>query len=529
MEILKEILLEAMFVIYVIAGIGLVTYGFNCYYTMVLFLKNSKRVRTNDRKKLWEFKRKFKSGEVSLPKVTTQLPVFNESNCIERLIDAVCAIDYPVELHQVQVLDDSTDNCVDISRKKVNEMKKKGFNIELITREDRVDYKAGALREGLNTATGEFIAIFDADFVPEKDFLLKTVPYMILDEGIGLVQGRWGHLNRNESTLTVAQSIGIDGHFVIEQSARSWGNLFMNFNGTAGVWRRQAIDDAGGWEGDTLTEDMDLSYRSQLAGWRMKFVFDVIVPAELPADINAFKSQQYRWAKGSIQTAKKILPRVFKADIPFRVKLHALMHTTHYMIHPLMFLMAVLAFPLLLSPVHKVTGALFVVAGIAIVLAAMAPSALYFVAQKCSGYTGWKTRMLAMPILMAIGVGIAVNNTKAVISALSGKKSAFIRTPKRGETGANVYASLKNFPFLALFEIAVGAYCAFGLLQYLDARNYLIGPFLALYSIGFLSVGVMSFMHYLSTLVEVSRSKLNNKDEDKDKDKEPEALQTEVA
>jgi len=496
--LLTDILLDVMFVVYVIAGLGLIAYGFNCYYTIFLFLKNSRRVRLEDKKKILSFYRDLEEGKVELPRVTTQLPVFNEANCVERLIDAVCALDYPVELHEIQVLDDSTDECVDISRRKVEEMKAKGFNISLHTRTIRTDYKAGALKAGMEKCSGEYIAIFDADFVPEKDFLLKTVPYMVMDQGIGMVQGRWGHLNRAESGLTLAQSIGIDGHFVIEQSARSWGNLFMNFNGTAGVWRKEAIETAGGWEGDTLTEDMDLSYRSQLAGWKMKFVFDVIVPAELPADINAFKSQQYRWAKGSIQTAIKILPRVFRADVPFRVKLHALMHTTHYTIHPLMFLMAVLAFPLLAWYKIDITGVPFVVAGIAILLAAVAPSSLYFVAQKCSGYTGWKTRLLVLPVLMSIGVGIAVNNTRAVLSAILGNKSGFVRTPKRGDKVVSFYKA--PFPFLALTEIAVGAYCAFGLLQYLDARKFLVGPFLALYSIGFLAVGVLSFLHYVNTV-----------------------------
>ena len=320
---MSQFLLNVIFVIYVIAGVGLVAYGFNCYASIYLFLKNSRRVRLTDRKNILKFYREHSLDE--LPVVTTQLPVFNEANCVERLIEAVCAMDYPKDKHEIQVLDDSTDECYEVTKRKVAEMQARGYDIKLIHRTIRKDYKAGALKEGMVVARGNFLAIFDADFVPEKDFLLKTIPYMVMDEQVGLVQGRWGHLNRMESGLTLAQSIGIDGHFVVEQSARSWGNLFMNFNGTAGVWRRQAIDDAGGWEGDTLTEDMDLSYRSQLAGWKMKFVFDVIVPAELPNDINAFKAQQFRWAKGSIQTAKKILPKVLRAKVPFKIKLGAIM------------------------------------------------------------------------------------------------------------------------------------------------------------------------------------------------------------
>ncbi|NLG39527.1 MAG: glycosyltransferase, partial [Fibrobacter sp.] len=444
---MNQLLLNLMFVVYVIAGIGLIAYGFNCYVSIYLFLKNSRRVRLTDRKNILRFYRDHSMDD--LPMVTTQLPVYNEANCVERLIDAVCAIDYPRDRHEIQVLDDSTDECLEVTTRKVNEMKAKGYNITLIHRTNRKDFKAGALKEGMAIAKGDFLAIFDADFVPEKDFLLKTVPYMVMDPTIGLVQGRWGHLNRTESGLTLAQSIGIDGHFVIEQSARSWGNLFMNFNGTAGIWRRQAIDDAGGWEGDTLTEDMDLSYRSQLAGWKMKFVFDVIVPAELPNDINAFKAQQYRWAKGSIQTAKKVLPLVMKAKVPLRVKIGAFMHTTHYSIHPCMLFTAICAFPLLawFEPIAQVPNFVFAIAFTFIFLAAIAPSTLYFVAQRCSGYTGWKIRLLSLPILMAVGVGIAVSNSRAVMSAVLGHKGAFVRTPKKGQKHLSSYA--QKFPIIA--------------------------------------------------------------------------------
>jgi len=496
---LNQLLLDVLFTIYCLAGVGLAAYGFNLYYSVFLFLKNSRRVRLADRRALLNYHRVTSRDQ--LPKVTTQLPVFNEANCVERLIDSICAMDYPLHLHEIQVLDDSIDECLEVSRRKVAEMQAKGFNIKLLNRTNRHDYKAGALAEGLAKAEGEFIAIFDADFVPSPDFLMRTVPYMMMDSTIGLVQGRWGHLNRNESGLTLAQSIGIDGHFVIEQSARSWGNLFMNFNGTAGVWRRQAIDDAGGWEGDTLCEDMDLSYRSQLAGWKMKFVFDVIVPAELPSDINSFKAQQFRWAKGSIQTAMKVLPRVLKADLPFRVKLQAILHTTHYSSHPLMLITALLAFPLLAWGNFPIHGSAFTVVFAGIALSAVAPSFMYFVAQRCSGYKGWQLRLLAMPVLMSIGVGIAINNTRAVFSALSGYKGAFIRTPKKGNKSLSMYS--QGFPFLAVIEMAIGAYCVVGLLQYIDARKFLIGPFLALYAIGFLAVGVLSFMHYQSNMMEL--------------------------
>jgi hypothetical protein len=276
----------------------------------------------------------------------------------------------------------------------------------------------------------------------------------------------------------------------------------MNFNGTAGVWRRKAIDDAGGWEGDTLTEDMDLSYRSQLAGWKMKFVFDVLVPAELPADINAFKSQQYRWAKGSIQTAIKDLPQVFASKQSLKVKIQSFMHTTHYSIHPLMLFTALSAFPLLAFGHSKfgnipiwAFSALFAI----IALAAVAPSTLYFVAQKFSGSIGWRKRMAALPLLMSLGVGIAVSNSCAVMSAIFGRKSPFIRTPKQGGSLA-IKRFKQKFPKIALLELFIGIYCIFGLLEYIDARIFLIGPFLALYAVGFLAVGFLSLLHYMGNI-----------------------------
>ena len=520
---ISTILLDIMFGIYVIAGVGLVIYGFSCYYSIYLFLKNSRTTRLTDRKAILQFYREHSMDD--LPQVTTQLPVFNEANCVERLLEAVCAIDYPKDKHEIQVLDDSTDECYEVAKKKVEELQARGYDIKLIHRTNRQEFKAGALKEAMAIAKGDFLAIFDADFVPEKDFLLKTIPYMVLDEQVGLVQGRWGHLNRTESGLTLAQSIGIDGHFVVEQSARSWGKLFMNFNGTAGVWRKQAIYGGGGWEGDTLTEDMDLSYRSQLAGWKMKFVFDVIVPAELPNDINSFKAQQFRWAKGSIQTAKKILPRVLKANVPLRVKIGAILHTTHYSIHPCMLFTALCAWPLLafFQPVANLPVWMYTVGFTFIFLAAIAPSVLYFVAQRCSGYTGWKVRLLSMPILMALGVGIAVSNSKAVFAAITGRKSGFVRTPKSG-VGQKKKATShykQKFPWQAILELGVGVYCIFGMLEYIGAQKFIIGPFLALYSIGFLSVGVLSFMHYISNILEVHKARKdeNHHVEDVDKGK----------
>jgi cellulose synthase/poly-beta-1,6-N-acetylglucosamine synthase-like glycosyltransferase len=493
---LLQPLLYVIFGLYAIASIGLFTYGINCYWLLYIFLRNHRKEVVNDRRKLRQF---FTNGGMDkLPVVTTQLPVFNEANVIERLIRSVCAMEYPAGRHEIQVLDDSIDGSETIAQAIVDEMVALGHDIKLIHRTHRKDYKAGALNEGLDVCRGEYIAIFDADFVPPKDYLLRTVPFLCMDDNYGLVQARWGHLNSQESSLTLAQSIGIDGHFVIEQSARSWGSLFMNFNGTAGVWRKSAIADAGGWEGDTLTEDMDLSYRAQLKGWKMKFAYDVVVPAELPADINAFKSQQFRWAKGSIQTAMKILPQVLRSEQHWRVKLQAILHTTHYSIHPLMLLTALLALPLLYWFPFKVSTLAFTGLCILIVVSSLAPSILYLVAQRMSR-KNWKSRMLSLPTLMAVGVGVAFNNTRAVLSALSGTKSAFVRTPKAGDKGVKAAAAYHKtkFPIAAAVELGLGAYCMVGFISYTSEEKYLVGPFLGLYAIGFLVVGVMSLMHYL--------------------------------
>ena len=484
--------LYLLFGLYAVASIGLFTYGINCYWLLYIFLRNRRREVIHDRRHLRQYY--SQNGMARLPKVTTQLPVFNETNVIERLIRSVCAMEYPEGRHEIQILDDSTDGSEKIGMALVEEMRAQGHDIVLIHRTHRKDYKAGALNEGMEKAKGEYLAIFDADFVPPKDYLLRTVPFLCMDDGVGLVQARWGHLNSQESSLTLAQSIGIDGHFVIEQSARSWGRLFMNFNGTAGVWRKTAIETSGGWEGDTLTEDMDLSYRAQLKGWKMKFAYDVVVPAELPSDINAFKSQQFRWAKGSIQTAIKLLPQVMASKESWRVKLQSVLHTTHYMIHPLMLITALLAMPLLLIPFFKVSTGAFATLCVLIVTSSLAPSILYLVAQRMSR-KNWKSRILSLPILMALGVGVAFNNTRAVVSAISGQKGTFVRTPKAGDKAVFMYKS--KFPYTAAIELLLAAYCFVGFFYYWTKHKFLIGPFLGLYAVGFLVVGCMSMFHHV--------------------------------
>ncbi|MFC1586432.1 glycosyltransferase [Fibrobacterota bacterium] len=488
--------LDILFSLYVLAAMGLFMYGINCYWLLGIFLRNKRREVVYDRKIIRNFYRHTTKDQ--LPVVTTQLPIYNEANVVERLLIAVSQMDYPIDKHEIQVLDDSTDGSHLIAGELVDKLKKQGYDIHHIRREHRKDFKAGALNHGMKTCRGEFIAIFDADFVPPRDYLLRTIPFFKRNKKTGLVQARWGHLNPNESPLTLSQSIGIDGHFIIEQSARSWGHLFMNFNGTAGVWRKEAISSAGGWQGDTLTEDMDLSYRAQINGWQMKFLYDLVVPAELPANINAFKSQQYRWAKGSIQTAIKLLPKVFLSKVSFAVKLQSFLHTTHYLIHPLMLLTALLACPLLVFYPLKLGTLSFGLVCLLILISSLAPSTLYVVAQRVSN-TDWKARIPILPVLMAVGVGIAFNNTRAVFSALTGNKGSFIRTPKAGDKIIKNYKT--KLPIGSMVEIFLGLYCFASLIIYFGSRKYIVGPFLGLYSVGFTIVGIISIYHHYKWVI----------------------------
>jgi len=344
----------------------------------------------------------------------------------------------------------------------------------------------------MERAKGDLMAIFDADFVPTRDFLLKAVPYFEQDRKLGLVQARWGHLNEHKSLVTTLQSIGINGHFMVEQSARNWNGLLMNFNGTAGILKKDAIQGAGNWQDDTITEDMDLSYRMQLAGWKCRYLVDLIAPAEVPENINAFKSQQFRWAKGSIQTAIKLLPTVWRSDFSFFCKLQATLHMTHYLIHPLMAYLAIMA-PVLLITTHvefPVVG--FVVFLIALLIASTGPSRIYWVAERHAS-NGWPKKMLLLPVLISFGCGLAISNTRAVLEAVFGKKSDFIRTPKRGSTVKKHYRPSINTFFI--LEILIGIWCLSAIIAYAGAGQHILRPFLFLYAIGFIYVGCLSLLH----------------------------------
>ena len=487
-----EMVLKLVTLVYFLAAFSLVVYGINCYVAIVLFTRRRAGAERAQREVIERFGDPMARPE--MPKVTTQLPVYNEYNVIGRVMRAACQMRYPEGKHSVQVLDDSTDETAGLIDQTATELRAEGHDIEVIRRESRVGYKAGALAAGMEATDAELIAIFDADFIPPEDYLLRSVPFFVDRPELGLVQARWGHINSSSSLLTRAQSVGIDGHFMIEQSARAWNGLFMNFNGTAGLWRRQAIDDAGGWHWDTLTEDMDLSYRAQLAGWSTAYLPDVVVPAEIPEDVTAFKSQQFRWAKGSIQTAKKILPLIWRTKEPLFKKIQAFFHLTHYLVHPLMLTLALLALPVLLSLELSVDRATYLVLATGLILAMTAPSSLYVVSQRAA-YPDWRRRLTVLPALVVIGVGVAVSNTKAVIEALIGHQSGFIRTPKRGDREMKRYTV--KLPWLALIELLVGLYCTVSLTFYLSEGKYLVGPFLGIYAAGFLFIGLLTLAQAL--------------------------------
>jgi cellulose synthase/poly-beta-1,6-N-acetylglucosamine synthase-like glycosyltransferase len=471
---------------------ALVVYSANCYVLIATYRRHRKPAE----RRSGELRRKFHDclPDRGWPPVTVQLPVFNERYVVERLIESVCRLDYPRDRLEVQVLDDSTDDTTTLAAAAVARMRARGVHIVLRHRQTRDGFKAGALAAGLQTATGEFIAIFDADFVPPRDFLQDCIPYF-LDERIGMLQARWGHLNAGYSLLTRAQAIGIDGHFAVEQSSRAWGGLFLNFNGAAGVWRRQAIEEAGGWQTDTLTEDLDLSYRAQLIGWKLMVAPQIVCPAEVPVTITALKSQQHRWAKGSIQTARKTLGRVLGAPLPLRVKFQACLHLTRYLVHPLMLAVVLLSIPMLHTPlIREASGGPLLLFGL-LWLSSLGPSALYLMSQRAL-YRDWRRNARFLPALMGLAVGVSVNNTKAVVEALLNVRGGFVRTPKYGIESRGGEWRDKSYRLpatgVAIGELACGCYALLGVGLFLHAGKLLPGMFLMLYTLGFFYVFSLS-------------------------------------
>jgi cellulose synthase/poly-beta-1,6-N-acetylglucosamine synthase-like glycosyltransferase len=437
------------------------------------------------------------------PKVTIQLPIFNERYVIERLVEAVVKFDYPRELMQIQVLDDSTDETREIARACVERHQAMGVPIQYLHRTNRAGYKAGALEEGLKTATGEFIAIFDADFLPPADFLRRTLPFFLAPSAmasdpskIGMVQARWTYLNSRYSKLTEIETILLDGHFVIEHGARSRRGTFFNFNGTAGAWRRAAIEAAGGWEHDTLTEDTDLSYRAQLRGWKFLYLPEIECVSELPVEMNAFKAQQARWAKGLIQVAKKILPRVFRSDQPWHVKAEAFFHLTANISYPLMILLSTMLLPAMIVRYYQGWFQMLVIDLPLFLASTCSISSFYLVAQRTLHPKSWKRTFFYLPFVMALGIGIAVRNALAVMEALFGKESEFVRTPKYRIEGQQDNWAKKAYRkpsgLLPYVEVLLGLYFAVTVLYAIQNENYATVPFLLLFVWGYLYTGLMS-------------------------------------
>ncbi|HET7747595.1 MAG TPA: cellulose synthase family protein, partial [Vicinamibacteria bacterium] len=419
----------------------------------------------------------------TLPRVTVQLPLYNEMYVVERLVDSVCAIRYPKDLLEIQVLDDSTDETVDIARAVVDRYREQGFDIHYIHRANRHGYKAGALDAGLKVAKGEFVLIFDADFVAPPDILEKALGHFA-DEKVGMVQVRWGHINRDYSLLTQVQSILLDGHFILEHGGRNRSGRFFNFNGTAGIWRKTAIHDGGGWQHDTLTEDLDLSYRTQLRGWRFVFLQDVISPAEIPVEMNAFKSQQHRWAKGSIQTCKKNLPRILASDLPLPVKVEAAFHLTANFAYPLMIVLSVLMFPAMVIRYNMGWYEMLIIDVPLFIGATMSVCSFYLMSQREVFGDQWKARIKYLPAVLSVGIGLSVNNAKAVLEALFGHQSEFTRTPKYRVEGASDDWKQKRYRgstnWVPWVELALGGY--FTVMAVYAASNAIFGtlPFILL-------------------------------------------------
>ncbi|MGE3519450.1 MAG: cellulose synthase family protein [Vicinamibacterales bacterium] len=459
-------------------------YGWHRYYLVYVYMRN---------------RDKQPRAEAPLspaPVVTIQLPLYNEMYVADRLVEAVCAIDYPRELLEIQVLDDSTDETRGLAEAAVRRFASQGVDIKYFHRTDRTGFKAGALEAGLKAARGEFIAIFDADFLPRPDFLLRLMPHFA-DATVGMVQARWGHINQDYSLLTKIQSILLDGHFVLEHGGRNRAGCFFNFNGTAGIWRRAAIADAGGWQHDTLTEDLDLSYRAQLRGWRFVFVPDVIAPAEVPVEMNAFKSQQHRWAKGSIQTCRKLLPQILAAKVPFAVKAEAFFHLTANFNYPLMVVLSVLMFPSMVIRYNMGWYEMLLIDIPLFFAATFSVCNFYLVCQR-EIHPDWRSRIKYLPFLMSIGIGLCINNTRAVLEAMFNQKSEFTRTPKyRIEGEADEWVGKRYRQSVAvqpLIELALGLYFTATVFYALANEIYGTVPFLILFQLGFLYTGLLSLV-----------------------------------
>ncbi len=489
-----------IFIVYAITVFFLMIYGFHSYFMIILFYRRQKKARREVEKTVENFYETTTDND--LPFVTIQLPVYNEAEVIKRLMLSATEVDYPKDKFEIQVVDDSTDFTVNIINDYTKELKDtSGIDIYTVRRDNREQFKAGALANGLKIAKGEYVAIFDSDFIIPKHFLKRSIAQIHNKPEIACVQSRWGHLNRFENWLTRAQSIALDAHFAASQGARNYNNLCMNFNGTAGIWRISAIDAVGGWSGDTLTEDMDLSYRVQLHGYKMAFDFDLVCPAELPNNMNAFKSQQKRWAKGAVETGIKLLPSIIKSkNLTFHQKFEAFMHLTNNFAAIFMIVLTVLTLPVLMGAPAINYGPFLPILWVIVVLAALAPCALYTGSGAATkkGFFSFKN----FPVMIAVGTGLCINNSIAVIEAVSGKKSAFIRTPKSGSSSNESRSSkytVKSKMLPGIIELVLGIYCLITFVIYIVHYQYFFGFFIGAYAAGLIVFGINTIQLQLKT------------------------------
>ena len=479
-----------LYVIFLAIGWILMVYTLNFYY-LAYHSRNNIRHERKRRQRV--------DLPTALPVVTIQLPMYNEKYVVKRLIDAVCQMDYPKDKLQIQVLDDSDDDTVDLIRSIVEEYSFKGFDIVHVRRKDRIGYKAGALKEGIKYAKGEFVAIFDADFIPPTWFIKRAIGHFYADPKLGLVQCKWGHVNENYSTLTEAQAVLLDLHFLIEQKAKSLSHLYMNFNGTAGIWRTSCINEAGGWHTGTLVEDLDLSYRVQMKGWRCLFLEDVVVDAELPVQMNAAKRQQFRWAKGSIQVALKLLSDVMlRRNIPIETKTQAFIQLTRHIINPL-FLAQFLIFPMLLAMDYELYTVSWAPLISIFMYVIMGPGGYLIIINKTWGAEKWREKAQQFFFLMFYSTGLSVNNTVAVFDAVFGRKNEFLRTPKFGIVNNNDNWKNKEYvlPFTktTLLEIFFAIYGCMAVFISILTGNSLYAPMIAIPTIGLIYVAFLSIVH----------------------------------
>jgi len=476
--------------IYSLAALGLTVYGLNILLTAGLYWKKKDEAIETP-------------ALTQVPRVTVQLPIYNELYVVERLIDAAAALDWQRDQLQIQVLDDSDDETTPIAQARVDYYRKRGIDMALYRRNDRAGFKAGALAAGLARATGEYLAIFDADFVPPIDFLKKTIPHFLSQPNLGLVQTRWGHLNTTYSPLTRAEALALDGHFVVEQTARSRNGLFFNFNGTAGVWRRACIEQSGGWQGDTLSEDLDLSYRAQMGGWKFLFLPDVVSPAELPPQIHAYKRQQFRWAKGSTQVLIKLGARVLTMPglAPFK-RIEGLLHLSGYLMNPLMLLALLALVPLMALDTQ------FPDVMIYFSFAMLGPVVMYALAQRALYHADWSLRLRYFVVLLLLGTGIAMNNSIAVLAAITRRGNTFRRTPKFSVERENDSWNSKRYALPMSWEVigegALSVYAFIGVVIAWQHHLYWTLPYLILYSASFAFVGSLSLWHARPARSEIS-------------------------